>query len=118
MATSQASARSCSRRDPWYAGHMATRAERARWERERSGPKKPKQAKRRRDFPVDTALPGMSATDRKAGLLDTADRNRSRRAGKKGGVILESSATTPSRKSTRRSKGHMKPTASQEHKAL
>src|SRR5690242_3874180 len=99
------------RRTRWYREPMATKAERARWQQERSGPKKPKRPRRpRRDVPVDTSLPGVSATHRKAGLLDTADRNRSTRAAKKGGAALESSATKPSRKSTRRSEGRVKRT--------
>jgi len=53
---------------------------------------------------VDTALPGVSASDRKAGMGSTAARNRSVRAERKGGAALESSATgRPTRKSTRRS---------------
>jgi|SRR5687767_15680629 hypothetical protein len=97
---------------------MATKAERARAEAERQGPKKPKRARRRRDVPVDTSLPGVSATDRKAGLLDTADRNRSGRAAKKGGAALESSATKPSRKSTRRSQGRIKRTTNLQVEAI
>lgn len=47
---------------------MATRSELFRYYEERSGPKKPKRAPRPpRNFPVDTALPGVSATDRRAG---------------------------------------------------
>jgi hypothetical protein len=59
---------------------------------------------------VDTAEPGVSATDRKAGLLDTAERNRSDRAAGKAGWILEGSTTgQPSRKSTRTSLNRQKP---------
>lgn len=45
---------------------MATRAEMFRYEQERSGPKKAKRPRRpRRDAPVDTSLPGVSATDKR-----------------------------------------------------
>jgi hypothetical protein len=98
---------------------MATKAERARAEQQRTRPGKPKQPRRpRRDVPVDTAQPGVSATDRKAGLLDTADRNRSARAARKGGAALESSRGKPSRKSTRRSEGRIKRTTNQQRAAI
>jgi hypothetical protein len=68
----------------------------------------------RRDTKVDTALPGVSATDRKAGLVgggvwSTAERNL-HRAGKQNATdALEDSATgRPSRKSTRGSSNHIK----------
>lgn len=94
---------------------MATKAEMHRARMERSGSKKKKSPKKpRRDAPVDTAAPGVSATDRKAGAGDTAARNRSKRAAKKGGAALESSRGTPSRKSTRRGKGRVKPTSNRE----
>ena len=97
---------------------MATKAEAERARVERSGRKKPKAPKRaRRDTPVDTAQPGKSATDRKAGAKNTADRNRSKRAAKKGGPKLESSATKPSRKSTRRTKGRAKTTSNLERRS-
>ncbi len=58
--------------------------------------------KRRRDVFVDTAQPGTSATDRRAGYGATAARNTKRNtAGMQ--AALEDSRTTPSRKSTRRS---------------
>jgi hypothetical protein len=98
---------------------MATKTERARAEAERAGPKKPKTRKRRRrDIPVDTSRPGVSATDRKAGLGDSAARNWSKRAGRKGGAALESSAGQPSRKSTRRSAGRIKRTTNQQVEAI
>jgi hypothetical protein len=84
---------------------MATRAELFRYRQERMGPKRPKRpARRRRDQPVNTALPGVSATDRKAGGNSTAARNRSNSAGKKAPYVLEDSVSRvrPSRKSTRR----------------
>jgi hypothetical protein len=82
---------------------MATKAESFRYRQERKGPKRPKQPpRRRRDVPVDTARPGVSATDRKAGGGSTAARNRSKSAAKKTPYQLEDSRTRPSRKSTRR----------------
>jgi len=67
------------------------------------GPKQPKRPQRpRRDKPVDTALPGVSATDRKVGNGSTGKRNISKSAAKKTPYMLEDSRTRPSRKSTRR----------------
>jgi hypothetical protein len=97
---------------------MATKAEQARARAERAGPKREKQRRRRRDVPVDTSLPGVSATARKAGLGDSAARNRSRRAGRKGGAALESSVGQPSRKSTRRSTGRVKRTTNLQREAV
>ncbi len=90
---------------------MATKAEAFRSEAERSGPKKAKKPKKpRRDTPVDTAKPGVSATARKAGGGSTADRNRSEKAAGKASVALEDSARErPSRKSTRKSANRSKP---------
>lgn len=94
---------------------MATKAERFHASAERSGPKKAKAPKRpRRDVVVDTAQPGVSATDRKAGAKDSARRNASERVAKKGGAVLESSAGKPSRKSTRKSSGRAKQTTNLE----
>ena len=63
--------------------------------------------KRRRDAFVDTSLPGVSASDRKAGYGATAARNTKRNtAGMQ--AALEDSRTTPSRKSTRRASNRMK----------
>jgi hypothetical protein len=79
---------------------MATKAERFRYWSERSGAKKPRSSPRpRRDVPVDTSLPGVSATDRKAG----PSRKESVRAGKKAVYELERTGAKPSRKSTRKS---------------
>ena len=78
---------------------MATKAERFRYELERSGPKKPKSPPRpRRDSPVDTSQPGVSATQRKA-----AAHKESPRVAKKAGYAFESTAGKPTRKSTRKS---------------
>ena len=76
---------------------------------------RPKKGKPVRNTGVDTSLPGVSATDRKAGLRNGTPSTKERnvhRAGKPGAsVALEDSATgTPSRKSTRSgSKEHIKP---------
>lgn len=91
---------------------MATKAEQYRAEEQRHNqPPQPKRPKRpRRDQPVDTSLPGVSATDRKAGGNATALRNlRTSPSKQKGGPALENSANgKPSRKSTRGSSGHVK----------
>ena len=73
--------------------------------------------KLRRDAYVDTSLPGTSASDRRAGGGMTARRNtlaRPRRAT----AALEDSRTKPSRKSTRRSANHGKPSQGKERTAL
>ncbi|HYS82837.1 MAG TPA: hypothetical protein VEM76_19160 [Anaeromyxobacteraceae bacterium] len=78
---------------------MSTKAERFRYELERSGPKKPKSPPRpRRDAPVDTAQPGVSATERRA-----TPRRESPRVAKKAGYAFELTAGKPTRKSTRKS---------------
>jgi pimeloyl-ACP methyl ester carboxylesterase len=61
----------------------------------------------RRDAYVDTSLPGVSASDRKAGGDMTARRNSKARA-PKAASALEDSRTRPSRKSTRRSANRAK----------
>jgi len=63
--------------------------------------------KRRRDAFVDTAAPGVSATDRRAGYGATAARNTKRNTSGMQ-AALEDSRTTPSRKSTRRSVNRIK----------
>lgn len=60
------------------------------------------------DFPVDTAEPGISATDRRAGGGSTARRN-SRKNAASARYTLEDSAAAPSRKPTRRSGNAQKP---------
>ncbi|MDP1825937.1 MAG: hypothetical protein Q8L48_21920 [Archangium sp.] len=61
-----------------------------------------------RNAPVDTALPGVSASDRKKGGGSSGTRNESVRAGKKEGDALEDSATgKASRRSTRKSVGRV-----------
>lgn len=90
---------------------MVRKAEQARRVTERTTPAKAKApAKKRRDVPVDTAQPGVSATDRKIGKGATAKRNVSASAEKKASWVLEDSTTdTPSRKSTRKAANHAKP---------
>jgi hypothetical protein len=83
---------------------MATKAQNFRTEQRRSKPKKERRPRRRRDQPVDTSKPGVSATDRHVGAGSTAARNRSERAGRNPAAVLEDSATPrASRRSTRRS---------------
>lgn len=84
-----------------------------------ANPPKPKQPpKPRRDDPVDTSLPGVSATDRKAGAGRSGARNVSSRAKAKEGARLEDSTGQPSRKSTRRSEGRVKRTTNLQNKAV
>lgn len=89
---------------------MATKAELHAYRAARSGPKKEPQPRRpRRDIIVDTARPGVSATDRKAGLRTTAERNRSDRAARKASYVLEDARPPrPSRKSTRQATNRIK----------
>ena len=103
---------------------MSTKAQRFREDeiqkKRQKGPKsqkatkKAKRAKRR----VDTALPGVSATDNVIGGDHTAERNASAHAGKKAGVALEDSASgRPSRKSSRGSKNRQKASSTLEREA-
>ncbi len=98
---------------------MSTKAEKSRYRAERSGPGKPKKPKApRRDKPVDTSLPGVSASARKVGPKGTAKRNRSEHAAGKAAYALENSATgKPSRKSTRASANRAKPTSNLKRRA-
>lgn len=89
---------------------MATKSETFRYHAQRSGPGRPKKPKPpRRDVPVDTAKPGVSATDRKAGGDSTAARNRSDAAARKAAHALEDAKERPSRKSTRGASNRQKP---------
>ncbi len=100
---------------------MATRSEvfKAKAARAANPPKPKRKAVKRRDTPVDTAKPGVSATKRKAGGGSTLARNKSARAEAKGGAAAEDSATgKPSRKSTRKSTGRAKRTANLERRAV
>ena len=58
---------------------------------------------------VDTAKLGVSATDRKVGVGATAERNRSKSAGKKAPYALENSRSRPSRKTTRGGANRQRP---------
>ena len=100
---------------------MPTKAERFKAEQAREArtlkAKQPKPPPR--NLTVDTAKPGVSASNRKVGAGHTATRNLSKRVAKKGGAALEDSATgVPSRKSTRRSSGHVKPTSNLQRKVI
>ncbi|APR78146.1 tRNA pseudouridine synthase A [Minicystis rosea] len=64
--------------------------------------------KERRDFPVDTAEPGRSATDRKAGGGSTARRNTKRRTSRAVATLEDSALDRPTRKSTRKSANRAK----------
>jgi hypothetical protein len=63
--------------------------------------------KLRRDAWVDTSLPGVSATDRKAGAGSTAARN-TKLTNRRATATLEDSRTRPTRKSTRKSANRAK----------
>ena len=79
---------------------MATKAQRFRHRTERSGPKKPKSPpRRRRDFPVDTSKPGVSASDRRAGF----PRKAYSTVRAKAPYAFEPAEVRRSRKSTRKS---------------
>jgi hypothetical protein len=64
--------------------------------------------KRRGDYPVDTSLPGVSATDRRAGGSSTARRNSKRNTAGMTATLEDSAQNRPSRKSTRRSANRIK----------
>ena len=101
-----------------YGEVMATRAQEFRALAERSGPKRAKRPWKPKVQNANTALPGVSATDKKRGRGDTAARNVSMHAERHGGPALETSATTPSRKSTRKSVDHTKRTTTQQLRAI
>ncbi|MBI1944610.1 MAG: hypothetical protein HYS27_02880 [Deltaproteobacteria bacterium] len=91
------------------------REQQAKQRKKTAKPKKPKKAKRR---DVDTAAPGVSATDVKRGERHTADRNRSMHAERKASVVLEDSESgKPSRKSSRKSANRLKMAAGLEKEA-
>lgn len=64
--------------------------------------------KKRGDAIVDTALPGVSATDRKVGARATAKRNTQLEARRATATLEDSATGQPSRKSTRRSANRAK----------
>jgi hypothetical protein len=101
--------------------HMATRSQAFKSEQQREAriPKKKRPPRPRRDFPVDTSQPGVSASDRKVGGGSSGTRNVSKRTARKGGAVLEDSATgKPSRKSTRKASGRVKRTSNLQRKAI
>lgn len=91
--------------------HMATKAERYRYEQERSHPPerpKKKAKKRARSGWADGAAAAVSR-DQANGSTGTARRNIYKRSNNTGSPALENSATgKPSRKSTRKSAEHVK----------
>lgn len=100
---------------------MATKAQAFRAQQQRDvKPDRPKAPPRaRRDVGVDTALPGVSATARRATPGPTGSLNESARAGRRGGAKLEASATgRPPRKSTRKSVDSTKPTSNLQRRAI
>jgi len=100
---------------------MSTKAQdfRAQQQREAKPPRPKQPAKRRRDNPVDTSLPGVTSTDRKANVHASGSRNeQSSRSDNKGGPSLEASNGKPSRKSTRKSAGHVKASTNLQLRAM
>lgn len=85
-----------------------------------ANPPKPKQPRKpRRDVPVDTSKPGVSASNRKAGAGYSGTRNVLSRENAREGATLEDSATgKASRKSTRKSQGRAKRTKNLRLKAV
>ncbi len=65
--------------------------------------------KLRRDMPIDTAMPGVSATARRAGYGSTARRKTKLHAPKAAVMLEDSKRDRPSRKSSRRSAGRNRP---------
>jgi hypothetical protein len=96
---------------------MATKSERfhARTQRKANPPKAKKPRGPRRDKPVDTSKPGVSATDRRAGMTGSANRASSAR---EGAALEESASKRPSRKSTRKSHGRVKRTTNLQRRAI
>jgi len=99
---------------------MSTKAQdfRAQQQREAHPPKPKQPPKRRRDNPVDTSLPGVSASDRKAVVHPSGSRNQQARSDNKGSASLEVSNGKPSRTSTRKSAGHIKRTSNLQLRAI
>lgn len=74
--------------------------------------------KQRRDAYVDTAAPGVSATDRRAGGGSTARRNSLGKASRATATLEDSQQERPSRKSTRRSANRAKSATNLQKKAV
>lgn len=91
---------------------MVTKADAYRREqqaKQRKKNAKPKKPKKVRPRDVDTAMPGVSASDVKRGAHHTAERNVSMHAERKASVVLEDSESgKPSRKSSRKSANRLK----------
>jgi len=88
---------------------MATRAQEFKYRTQRSGkPRAKLPARPRRDVPVDTSKPGISATARRAGGGSTAARNRKKKTVRATYALEDSAQRNPSRKSTRKSSGRIK----------
>jgi hypothetical protein len=84
---------------------MSTKSEEFRYWAERSGPKKPKSPPRpKRNVPVDTSKPGVSATDRRVGM----PRHESRSVEGKATYAFEGEGAQPSRKSTRKAQNRQR----------
>jgi len=85
-------------------------------------PKRKSKKPKRRTAPLVGARVAKAAGARnrsKAGAQSTLDRNRNNLAGRRGGAVLEESASgTPSRKSTRGSSDHTKRTTNQQLRAI
>jgi len=65
--------------------------------------------KTRRDTPVDTAAPGVSADQRSVGKDHTGKRNTKRKSAGMAYALEDSTNGKPSRKSSRRSANRVKP---------
>ena len=74
--------------------------------------------KKRRDVGVDTAAPGRSASDRRAGGGSTAARNTKLNTSRATAALEDSAQDRPSRKSTRKSHGRAKRDADQRLQAV
>ncbi|MCC6217000.1 MAG: hypothetical protein IT376_19225 [Polyangiaceae bacterium] len=100
---------------------MATKAQAFRAQQQRDvKPDRPKApARPRRDVGVDTSLPGVSATARRATPGPSGSLNENARAARRGGAKLEVSTDgRPSRKSTRKSADGTKPTSNLQRRAI
>jgi hypothetical protein len=67
---------------------------------------------------VDTALPGFSATDRRAGGGSTAKRNAKQKTTRAAAALEDSTTDRPSRKSTRKSANRAKQAAPLRQRAI
>ncbi|MEZ4226422.1 MAG: hypothetical protein R3B13_36085 [Polyangiaceae bacterium] len=88
---------------------MLRKALKFKREQTRPTPKPPQKKKKKKPSGVDTSLPGVSASDKRAGAGSTAARNFSKASARKAAFALEDSKSDPSRKSTRKSSNRQKP---------